>query len=76
MAEHLVIYTVVHQPRRLKLPAQVIPAGTAPEDLGAFMFDEAMDRRYFDQVAQYAYLPATAMFRDLTRRGWSFIMRS
>src|SRR3979490_10499 len=29
-----------------------------------------MDRRYFDQVAQYSYLPATAMFRDLTKRGW------
>ena len=25
MAEKLVVYTVVHQPRRLKLPAQVIP---------------------------------------------------
>src|SRR5258708_13069819 len=29
-----------------------------------------MDRRYFDRVAQAAYLPATAMFRDLSRRGW------
>jgi alpha-amylase len=70
LAENLVVYTVVHQPRRLKLPAHVIPAGTPPDGLDGFLFDAAMDRRYFDQVAQYAYLPATAMFRELTRRGW------
>src|SRR6202158_5437576 len=70
MAENLVVYTVVHQPRRLRLPARVIPAGTPPDVSASFRFDEAMDRRYFEKVAQYAYLPATAMFRDLTRRGW------
>jgi len=26
VAENLVVYTVVHQPRRLRLPAQVIPS--------------------------------------------------
>ena len=35
-----------------------------------FVFDEAMDRRYFDKVATFAYTPASAMFRDLTKRGW------
>ncbi|HLQ14632.1 MAG TPA: glycoside hydrolase [Candidatus Eisenbacteria bacterium] len=70
MAENLVVYTVVHQPRRLRLPAKVIPSGTPPDDFASFVFDEAMDRRYFEKVAQYAYLPATAMFRDLTKRGW------
>jgi alpha-amylase len=70
VTENLVVYTVVHQPRRLRLPAQVIPTGTLPDDLAGFIFDEAMDRRYFDQVARAAYLPATAMFRDLTKRGW------
>ena len=70
MAENLVVYTVVHQPRRLRLPAQVIPSGTLPDDFAGFVFDEAMDRRYFEKVAQYAYLPATTLFRDLTRRGW------
>jgi alpha-amylase len=70
VTENLVVYTVVHQPKRLKLPAQVIPAGTPLDDLAGLIFDEAMDRRYFDQVARAAYLPATAMFRDLTRRGW------
>jgi len=52
MAENLVVYTVVHQPRRLRLPAQVIPAGTQPDDLPRFIFDEEMDRRYFEQVAR------------------------
>jgi alpha-amylase len=70
VAENLVVYTVVHQPRRLRLPAQVIPSGTPPDDFASFVFDEAMDRRYFEKVAQYAYLPATGMFRDLTKRGW------
>ena len=62
MAENLVVYTVVHQPRRLRLPAQVIPSGTLPDDFAAFVFDDAMDRRYFEKVAEYSYMPATAMF--------------
>jgi alpha-amylase len=70
VAENLVVYTVVHQPRRLKLPAQVIPPKTSPEKMPGFVFDEAMDRRYFEKVAMFAYLPASAMFRDLAKRGW------
>jgi alpha-amylase len=70
VAENLVVYTVIHQPRRLKLPAQVIPQRTSPETMPDFVFDEAMDRRYFDKVATFSYTPASAMFRDLTRRGW------
>jgi alpha-amylase len=70
VAENLVVYTVVHQPMRLKLPARVIPPGSVPDDFNAFLFDDAMDRRYFDKVAQYSYLPASAMFRDLAKRGW------
>ncbi|TMC74220.1 MAG: glycoside hydrolase [Chloroflexi bacterium] len=70
MAENLVVYTVVHQPRRLKLPAQMIPPKTSPEKMPDFLFDEAMDRRYFEKVATFAYTPAGAMFRDMTKRGW------
>jgi len=70
VAENLVVYTVVHQPRRLKLPAQVIPSGTPPEDFPGYLFDEEMDHRYFDKVAKSSYLPASVMFRDLTKRGW------
>jgi len=70
LAERLVVYTVVHQPRRLKLPAQVIPPGTSPEEIPDYVFDEEMDRRYFNKVATTAYIPASAMFRTLARRGW------
>ncbi|HEX9476578.1 MAG TPA: glycoside hydrolase, partial [Candidatus Dormibacteraeota bacterium] len=65
MAENLVVYTVVHQPRRLKLPAQVVPASTAPEAISDYLFDEALDRHYFEQVAASSYIPAAAMFTDL-----------
>jgi alpha-amylase len=70
VAERLVVYTVVHQPRRLKLPAQVIPPATSPEEIPDYVFDEEMDRRYFNKVATTAYIPASAMFRTLARRGW------
>lgn len=70
MAENLVVYMVVHQPRRLRLPAQLIPAHTPAERFAGYMFDEALDRRYFEKVAQYSYAPASEMFRDLTQRGW------
>jgi len=70
VAENLVVYTVVHQPRRLKLPAQVIPPKTSPEAIPSFVFDEAMDKRYFDKVATFGYTPAGIMFRDLAKRGW------
>jgi len=70
LAENLVVYMVVHQPRRLRLPAQVVPAKTAPEALSDYLFDDALDRHYFEQVAASSYLPAAAMFTDLGRRGW------
>ena len=70
MAEHLVVYTVVHQPRRLRLPAQLIPAGTPADRFAGYLFDEALDRHYFERVAEQSYLPATATFRELARRGW------
>ena len=37
MAENLVTYCVVHQPRRIKLPAQVIPPGTKPGAMAAYL---------------------------------------
>ena len=62
MPNALVIYMVAHQPRRIRLPAQLIQRGTAPEKMDALIFDEAMDRRYFDKVAKYCYRPATELF--------------
>ncbi len=69
MVADLAIYTVVHQPRRLKLPAQPIPRGASIEDITHCLFDERMNERYFRKVAQYSYYPATRMFLDLVRRG-------
>jgi alpha-amylase len=69
MVADLAIYTVVHQPRRLKLPAQPIPRGASTEDIARCLFDERMNERYFRKVATYCYYPATRMFLDLVRQG-------
>src|SRR5437762_13836232 len=69
MVQGVAIYTVVHQPRRLKLPAQPIPRGATIEDITHCLFDERMNERYFRKVAEYSYYPAALMFLDLVRRG-------
>jgi alpha-amylase len=70
VARYVVVYTVVHQPHRLKLPAQPIPAGAAPADIERCLFDRAMDERYLGQVATKCYQPATALFREILGRGF------
>lgn len=70
MAKNVVVYTIVHQPHRLKLPAQPIPQGACPEDIERCLWDRAMDERYFRQVAHKCYHPAVAAFRDLVRGGF------
>ena len=70
MANHVSIYTVVHQPRRLKLPAQPIPQGANASDIAGSLFDEELDKRYFHKVATYCYYPATKMFLNLSRQGF------
>jgi alpha-amylase len=70
MAENLITYCVIHQPRRLRLPAQVIPPGTKPKDMAALLFDDAMNRRYFEKVAKWCYYPATQMFVDMLDAGY------
>ncbi len=69
MVAELAIYTVVHQPRRLKLPAQPIPRGATIEEITHCLFDERMNERYFRKVAQYCYYPAAQMFLGLVRQG-------
>ena len=69
MVADLAIYTVVHQPRRLKLPAQPIPRGASIEDIAHCLFDERMNERYFRKVAEYSYYPAVRMFLELVRKG-------
>jgi alpha-amylase len=70
MAENLVTYCVVHQPRRIKLPAQVIPRGTKPADMHAYLLDDVMNKRYLDKVAKWCYYPACRMFLDMLDQGY------
>jgi alpha-amylase len=65
----VVIYTVVHQPRRLRLPAQHIPAGTPREEIAAYLFDEELNEHYFHRVAKNCYYPTTERFLDLVEQG-------
>ena len=67
MTTQAMIYTIVHQPRRLKLPAQPIPQGASVEDIEHCIFDEAMNERYFRQVAEKSYYPATERFLRMVR---------
>lgn len=69
MAEHVTIYTVIHQPRRLKLPAQPIPRGAVARDIERCLFDDKMNERYFHKVAKWCYYPATKNFIDLVDNG-------
>ena len=70
MAENLVTYCVIHQPRRIMLPAQVIPSGTKPADMASYLLDDVMNKRYFDKVARWCYYPATQMFLDMLDQGY------
>jgi alpha-amylase len=68
MVVDVALYTLVHQPRRLKLPAQPIPRGASVEDITRCLFDERLNERYFRQVAQSSYYPAARMFLELVRQ--------
>ncbi len=72
MASDLVVYCVVHQPRRIKLPAQPIPKGAVPEDIERCLFDERMNERYFRKVARWCYYPATQRYIELVEQGFKF----
>jgi alpha-amylase len=37
--------------------------------MDALIFDDQMDRRYFDKVAKYCYRPATELFQSLVENG-------
>ncbi|HEY6539323.1 MAG TPA: hypothetical protein VIZ18_00220 [Ktedonobacteraceae bacterium] len=69
MVTDLAIYMVVHQPRRLKLPAQPVPRRASIEDIARCLFDERLNERYFHKVARTCYYPAARMFLELAREG-------
>jgi alpha-amylase len=68
MVVHMALYTLVHQPRRLKLPAQPVPRGASLEDIAHCLFDERLNERCFRQVALSCYYPAARLFLELVRQ--------
>lgn len=66
----LVVYALVHQPRRLRLPARILGRGESFEKWETHLFDDEMNERYFRKVASTCYYPAAAHFEKLTRRGF------
>lgn len=68
MVVDVALYTPVHLPRRLKLPAQPIPQGASLEDIAHCLFDERLNERCFRQVAHACYYPAAHLFLELVRR--------
>lgn len=67
---HIVIYLVLHQPRRLRLPAFPIPNGAQPADMARALFDERMNRYYFEKAAHTSYRPTVALLRHLFDEGY------
>jgi alpha-amylase len=65
----IVIYAVVHQPRRLRLPAAPLPSPATPDAVADAVFDDAMNERYFRKVADSSYWPATERFFALVNEG-------
>jgi alpha-amylase len=66
----VVVYAVVHQPRRLRLPASALPEEAGPEALAEALFDEDLNEYYFHKVASTCYYPAIERFLSLVDRGF------
>jgi len=65
----VVIYTVVHQPRRLRLPAEPLPHPAGADAWAERLFDAPLNERYFRKVTATCYEPAVARFQALVDRG-------
>jgi len=68
--QDVAVYTVLHQPRRLRLPARPIPKDATPEQMAACLFDENLDRGYFLRAAERCYFPATQQFLRMVECGF------
>jgi alpha-amylase len=70
MAKNLCVYTVIHQPQRVKLPAENIPSGADPRQLKKFLFDDNMNKHYLNKVADECYFPAIQVLKKLLDQGF------
>lgn len=68
----VVIYTIVHQPRRLRLPAHPLPVNASPEALAQFLFDDPFNEKSFRKVAATCYYPAIEHLQSMLERGFKF----
>lgn len=66
MVVDVALSLTVHQPRRVKLPAQPIPRGASIEDMTHCLFDARLDEQEFREVAQ-VYANAMRLFLALVR---------
>ncbi len=62
MPENALIYTVLHQPRRPRLPAAPLTPDMSPGEMAEAIFDRPLNRRYFLKVSRYCYHPALDEF--------------
>ena len=69
MVEQVVIYALIHQPRRVRLPAQPLPRGADADELAELIFDTELNQHYFEKVARWSYRPAIKIWRELLDDG-------
>jgi len=72
MVDKIAIYTIIHQPRRLRLPAAPIDPQSSIDDIEQAIFDDALNQYYFEKVARYCYHPAVDLFSELVAGGLHF----
>lgn len=68
MVADVALYLAVHQPRRVKLPAQPIPRGASLEDMTRCLFDERLNERLLRQAARDWYVPTLHLLLELVRK--------
>ena len=68
MVVDVALYLAVHQPRRVKLPAQPIPRGASLEDMTRCLFDERLNEHLLRQTAQASYYPTLRLLLELVKK--------
>lgn len=73
-ARDVVVFALIHQPRRLRLPAAPLPPGASAAVLEEALFDDALNERYFRRTAERCYHPATARLRKMAGEGFKLAL--